>query len=297
MLFEGLSRFCLASAAMLLLCTTSALASPSRKPVSADWELIARSDVIAVAKLNVPLNPLDASLAQKQYDYINLEVNMKQSIKGTPHQAELIRYYTEPSRWQPQASLLKKYNGKEVIVFLVHIDNPSVAGNYFAGATPFAIIPFNAKVLSGISKEVKQQRKIVNQFDSEKLMIVQTTTSKARIRKLFDGLTEKQTQVAAWEQLLKLPRQDAPLIIKVMNDQRFLAKDYAYVPTTLGFEATAQYGPKRVVEAASLLVSYLTKTSSFRTIYNGGSERERLADVNGWRVWCAYHSELTNTFR
>ncbi len=74
-----------------------------------------------------------------------------------------------------------------------------------------------------------------------------------------------------------------------MNDQRPLSEKYAYMPNPPDFfEAKAQYSPSRIVEAASILLNYITGTS-FRSIQNGGSERERIADVNGWRTWCHYN--------
>lgn len=283
-----LFRLFLVSSVALLLSSSAVSAEPSKKPISPMWDLVARSDVIARAKLDIPLAVLKASLDTRNYAYIDLRVDIEETIKGSlPPQPVAVRYFTGPREYSPTAGFLESYNGKEVIVFLLQVDKAGVPGNYFAGATPSAVGPFIAEEFSTVAREVKQQAQIVRQFDE--LPIGKTAAADALIRELFEGLTSKASQAATWERLLKLSREDAPAIVRVMDDQRPLAERYAYVPTPDSFEATAQYGPPRIVEAASILLAYLTETSSFRDVYNGGSERERQADVDGWRVWCAYN--------
>ncbi|HEY9786287.1 MAG TPA: hypothetical protein V6D17_12850, partial [Candidatus Obscuribacterales bacterium] len=87
----------------------------------------------------------------------------------------------------------------------------------------------------------------------------------------------------------EVTRKDVPSIVRVMDNDRPLAQAYAYVPNPPNFfEAIAQYGPPRIVEAAAILLNHITGTS-FRFVHNGGSESERVAEVNGWRVWSYYN--------
>lgn len=287
-LLNFLFRFFVFSSATLLCFGPAVSAEPSKKPVSAKWELIARSDLIARAKIEVPLSALNASLEARKYEFIDLQADVEETVKGSlPQEPVTVRYYTEPSKHDPSARFLEKCNGQEVIVFLVQFDG-DVAGICFAGNTPAAVSPFDAREFLTIAREVAQQQEIAEQFD--KLPVGKTTAADARVRKLLDGLTRGQTQTAAWEQLLKVPRQDIPAIVRAMDDPRPLAQRDVYVPNPPdSFESISQYGPPRIVEAASTLLSYLSKIFTFRAIQNGGSERERQADVNGWRVWCHYN--------
>lgn len=263
--------------------------SAPAQPISERWELIARADLIGKARLEVPLSALKASLVAKEYVDLDLHLNLEDTVKGAvPRGPVVVHYYTKPDEFSPTADFLEEHNGKEVIVFLVHSDYREAVGTYFAGYTPDAVCLFDEEEFRSIALEVAQQEEIALRFGVEALPAEGTTPAERRIRRLFDELTVKETQSEAWAELLRTPRQDVPAIVKLMDDERELAKRRADVPTPHSFEATAHYGPPRIVEAASLLLTFLTKTTSFRFVFNGASERERRADVNGWRVWCRY---------
>jgi hypothetical protein len=53
------------------------------------------------------------------------------------------------------------------------------------------------------------------------------------------------------------------------------------------FEGIAHYGPKLVVDAMAVLLEAMSG-ESFGTIANGGSERERAATVDSWRIYLYY---------
>jgi hypothetical protein len=73
-----------------------------------------------------------------------------------------------------------------------------------------------------------------------------------------------------------------------MNDLRQIPDFDAYLPNPPGgSEAVAHYGPRRIVEAALLILQFITRMGFRR--YESDSEREWLAEINGWRCWCAYN--------
>ena len=53
------------------------------------------------------------------------------------------------------------------------------------------------------------------------------------------------------------------------------------------FEGIRQYEPELVVDALAAILNQITG-EGFGWIYNGGSERERQAEVAGWRAYLHY---------
>lgn len=270
-------------------CTASAM--PSRKPMHAKWELVAQSDLVARAKLHIPLQALKETSGAEKYARIDLQAEIEETVKGEPHsRTVLIGYYREdPPGSAPSPTFLEEHDGQEVILFLAQHGEASAAEPYFfTGFTPDALSSFNAEDLSAIASEVKNQQEIAEHFDS--LPIGQKNAKDEKVRALLGGLTQRQTQVASWEKLLKLTRRDVPGIVRVMNDRRKVPNFDAYVPNKSpdAFEDNAHYGPTCIVEAASTILHHITR-NWFRAVYNGASERERIEDINAWRCWCAYN--------
>ncbi len=272
-------HLCLVLTLVWLSCLPSS-AEPSKQPMNAKWKLIAQSDLIARAKLHVP----PRAFGEKGSGWISLEAAIERPIKGCCRRRQVpIRYYREDLT----GDLLAGFAGKidqDVILFLVQgRDN-----DYFVTRNaPEAVIPFSSEELATIEGEVSQQQEIGQHFDE--LSIGKPTDADSKIQQLFDSLTKVQDQETSWEQLLKLSRQDVPSIVKSMNDQRLIPEFDAYVPTpNSDYEGRAHYGPRRIIEAASIILPYLSG-DSFRFVYNGGSERELLANLYAWRCWCAYN--------
>ena len=278
---------------LILASASSCKAESSRKPASAQWELIAQSDLVARGQLSVPVAAIRRSIQSKKYYYVDLKVRVVEAYKGAKSDTPLtVRYYTEPKSYSPDASTLFAVNQKDVFVFLLKVDNPGIAGYYCAGYTPNAISKFKSEDESLLKKEIEVQKKIAVDFES--LDVGKADSSDKSVRQLLDQLTKSSTQKAAWEKLLELPKSALPAVIRAMKDQRALGNSYAYIPNPPGFfESIAQYGPGCVLDAAAILLNYKTGTSFHQTI-NGGTEREREAEVNGWRVWSYYHAGNQN---
>lgn len=280
--FAGCSRFLILAVISLCL-PIAAFAEPSRHPKHERWELIAQSDLIARARLRVPLNALKENLRTGEHDYIDLQAELLESIKGQfPQRSIRVRYFTEPGDHSPSVKSLEEADGQEVLVFLLLSDDRGAAGWYFAGYTPDAIAPIYAGELSAIAAEVENQEELARCFDT--LPAGQPAPSDARIADLLEKLTSADTQPAAWDQLLKLSPRHAAALVRLLNDRRPTADVDFLVPSP---DHLLHYGPQQIVDAASVVLTGMAHTS-FRFLYNGGSDRERAANVNAWRVWSIY---------
>lgn len=185
-----------------MLSSLSVLATPSKTPLSTHWELVAQSDLIGRGKLVVPVTELKKSIRSKKYDYMKLKINITETAKGqVPKEPLTVRYFTQPADYSPSASSLEANAGKDVIVFLLHVDRAEEPGYYFAGHSVDAVRPCNSADLAAIRSEVKNQKEIAQDFG--RLPIGKSTGADERVKKLFDRLTKKESQKAAWEDLLK----------------------------------------------------------------------------------------------
>jgi hypothetical protein len=51
------------------------------------------------------------------------------------------------------------------------------------------------------------------------------------------------------------------------------------------FEGIRHYGPEVIVEALAAILNQITGESYSPQIVNGGTERERKAAIDGWRIY------------
>ena len=74
-------------------------------------------------------------------------------------------------------------------------------------------------------------------------------------------------------------------MIMLMNDRRELAiKDISLRNSPGFFEPFRHYGPEVVADALAAILNQVTG-EDFGTIHNGGSEHQRRAAIDGWRVY------------
>jgi len=254
------------------------------EPLNSKWMLIAKSDFIVRARLRIP----EAALERQSHgNWIWIEADVEEVCKGELPQGKLlIHYFTEPPEGLPSLGYLSAYNDQDVIVFLTQVDKADATGSdfYFAERTQDVLTPFDSQTFSGIESEVWNQHETVKRFLDKESGEASTAD---KIRRLFDALTDKNGQLQAWEQLLVLPREEIPFIVKNMNDLRAIPQFDAYLPNPPGSgEARAHYAPQKVVQAALLLLPYLTGIEFRR--YESRTPREWLAEMNAWRCWCEH---------
>lgn len=273
---------------LLVLLSPVVSAAPSKKPFSAEWKLIAGSGLIGRGRLLLNAAELKKMVRSTKTGYIHLKVKFTEMAKGELLKEPLtVSYYVDSVDFSPTGGFLQGSTGKDLIVCLLRLDEPVARGFYFVGNAGEGLKPYKVDEFAKISREAKNQREISQNFKS--LPIGMSTRSDEKVLRLFDRLTKEESQQEAWTQLLRLTRKDIPSIIRVMDDNRSLARAWAYAPNPPGsFEPIAYYGPQKIIDSASLLLNCIA-CEGFRSIQNGGSKSERAAELDGWRVWSYYN--------
>lgn len=283
-------------------CTTVSLYYP---PSDAIWPVVAQAEVITTGKLAVPAERIRSCLSSNHHDYVEIRVARGTAIKGNPPEDFVVRWYTEPRDYAPDPNDVIALNGKDVILFLVNATDEveedgmpvtildfkaeepyADAYFYFAGYTPQALIPSSAAELEDVQHEASTQQQLLANFSEAFPPSEEPLYTK--VRKLIDATTRKDSQMAAFRELEKLGSKAVPAIIMLMDDRRDLA-----IPTISlrnhsdHWEARRLYGPKKVVDAMAAILNQITG-QYFGNIHNGGSEMERQATVDGWRIYLYY---------
>jgi len=274
---------------MKSLCTTisvviwvslASAAEPNSAPDSGLWRLVAKSHTIVSGRLEAPLEQIKEANASGQGHYVDISVSEARAVKGPPSTGPvLVRYWTEPQAYAPSTTLLEVLDGKEAILFLFQFDEAG-PGNFFT-RSPDALQAFSPEGLAAVVAEVKAQEAILKAYQ-------RTGTEDAyfrRVKKLVDAITKPRRAEDALTELQSLGKESVPAMIHLMDDRRALAIKQIAVQNPPGhWEGIAHYTPQCIVDVMSTLLGRIT-SETFGTIYNGGSERERAAEVNAWRIY------------
>ncbi len=249
--------------------------------------MIAVADVVARGKLNVSQNALEALKSSNKNQYLELGLDDVVSVKGTDMvPPNVIHYYLGGGPDSPSKNAIIDSNGKSVTVFLVYCEDPNATGFHFVRFSPSAVRPFDEHEFLAIEQEVAKEKQVA---ESAQTAARSPDTWDNQVRKLLYELTVRQTQESAWKQLLKMPEESIPALIRAMSDSRKLADPWVVVPTNgSSFEALAHYSPKTVLEAVSILLNNKVN-GGLRPITSWDTEKEKHTILNAWRVWAYYN--------
>jgi len=251
------------------------------------WVLVAESHVIATGTLEVPVGEIRSRIKSRNPDYVPLILKEAKLLKGSASSEITVRWYADTREYAPKPERIISLNGKNVLLFLIKVDDDSVKGFYFAGDTPQAVAdPDNAfleKVRAEISTQAQILKKFVDKFPPTTEPLYQ------KVKSLIDATTRKSAQMGAFRQLEELGEKGVPAIIMQMDDRRDLAIPAISLQNKSpeAWEGLRHYGPEKIVDAMSAILNQITGWS-FGSIYNGGTERERRTTVDGWRIYL-YH--------
>jgi hypothetical protein len=251
------------------------------------WALIAESQIVATGMLEVPVAEIRSRIESHKPEYVGLILKNAKALKGSAPSEIPIRWYTDARGYALRPERIISLNGRNAVLFLIKVDEESVKGFYFAGDTPKAIADADAGFLEKVRAEVSAQEQILKSFDNRFPPANEPLYQK--VKDEIDATTRKSTQMGAFRQLEQLGEKGVPAIIMQMDDRRDLAIHAISLQNKSpeAWEACRQYGPVKVVDAMSAILTQITGLS-FGNIDNGGSERERRATVDGWRVYL-YH--------
>ncbi|MBL7649033.1 MAG: hypothetical protein JNK74_22885 [Candidatus Hydrogenedentes bacterium] len=262
----------------------STLASEAESTQNDDlWRLVAQAHTIVGGRLIVPVAEIQAAAAAGEGRYVNITVGTTRVLKRPTQSASVsIQWWTEPNSNGPTVGTIENLDGQEAILFLTQFDEAG-PGHFFL-RTPKALQASSPEAWAAIEAEVSAQEAILKNYQPPAIK----DTEFRRVRKLVDSLTHPERAEEALSELQSLGKESVPAMIHLMDDRRSLTVKQITVSMPAGhWEGIAHYAPQCVVDVMSILLSRITG-ESFGTLQNGGSERERAAAVDAWRVYLHY---------
>lgn len=258
-------------------------------------ELVAASQLILIATARVPRAELLDAARSPSPDYLNIPLTRVEYLKGSPSKATVVlRAYPKDRPYAPSnAALLAAANAPNIFFLLQVDDGP--AGLYFAGNTSAALQPASPDTTEAVRREIARQRRILDNWRSDPTLpyydevgrLIAKLTSIERTGQRGTE-AELQAQQEVFRRLEALGEAAVPAIVAHMDDRRALAFHQISLVNhdPNAWESMRHYRPELVVDALAAILNEITG-KSFGHIYNGGSEGERRAAVNGWRIYSA----------
>ena len=265
----------------------SAIAFAQPGPPDELWKLVAQSHMIVVGTPSVPADQIEQSERSGRYDYIAVPARVNDCLKGDPcPETVVVRYFTRPAWYSPAQRTLVESSGNQSVLFLTQVDTQTLSGApeiYFAGHTPKAIQPYSEELLCQIRVETLAQKRIIDDFARN--FRPEDEPSSVKVRSLIEATLHRRTEKRAFADLEALGEAAVPAMIMFMDDRRELPlKEISLRNGPDAFETFRTYGPKVVADAIAAILNQVTG-EDFGTIVHGGSERERRAVIDAWRVY------------
>jgi hypothetical protein len=260
--------------AIAFACTAIRSGAEERKIPNDLWKLIAKSDTIAIGELHY-------EAVKGTDEYVSLEFDVTKELKSTgPNKGKIeIRFYDRNETHADIIRHFKELSSKPSLVFAVQIDDPAVEGLYLAGIFSESVFPSTPEVEAAIDRELGLQARIVRDFEPDN-----RAPHFKLVERLLASIVDADSQQNAFSDLEALGEEAVPAIVAQMNDFRELPNSGMTLKNSPGhWEAVRHYGPDKVVDAMAAILNQLTH-QSYRAIYNGGSDRERKACIDAWRV-------------
>ncbi|MGV9008210.1 hypothetical protein [Brevundimonas sp.] len=280
----------IASISMLLLVLAG---SPTSAQDSSLWRLVAQSDVIVVGVPEALSEPLPAR------DYVELELDIAQTLKGDAGQHPRIWWFSEPRDYAPSAEQIRVSSGTPSLVFAVLSEGRS----YFAGNTSTALRTADAGSVADTRAEIGRQAELLTNWQTSTdaphyeevqaiIEAIATLPPASRDERRSGTLAHQRL----FDRLIALGPEAVPAIIEQMDDRRALANPTISLVnhSPNAFEGIRHYGPKVMVDALAAVLNQLTG-ESFGFIYNGGTTPQRDAAVRGWRIYLDHIRKSSNT--
>jgi hypothetical protein len=145
-----------------------------------------------------------------------------------------------------------------------------------------ALRPAQASLIAELQKEIARQEAVSRNWhphpDSPHYQEVQA---------LIGRLVDSATQEKAIEDLDNLGPDAVLAIIDLMDDRRALGTPEMTLKNRSpdAFEGLAHYGPATVLDVCVGILNRSAQADFFDSLVNGGSESERQAAVDAWRVY------------
>lgn len=285
-----MQRIAIAAALVQLtwtICCDSSAETAARKPGCpadpATSQLVTSASDIIVGELIVDMKSASASAETGLSHYTDLRFLVDGRLKGDLNDQVTVHHFQEENPWTVSDQSIADVRNSLSIISLVKVDGSR--GGYYFVQSPDAIIRADQATITSFAAEIERQRRMLDRFE-----IDESLPQWAEVRRLVSrlGVVSGERQQQVFDELIKLGPESVPAIIAMMDDRREL-KTKALSLENKGphaFEAFRHYGPELVVDGLAAVLNQITGLS-FSSIYNGGSERERVHAVNAWRVYAA----------
>jgi len=243
--------------------------------------VLASSDIVATGDLS-----FDAVSGTGQY--VILKFRPKELHKSTVRKERQIkiRFFDRSEKHAEIIQRLNRFTEKPALVALVRVDEQAVEGFYLAGDLKDSVRDPDPALERAIKREVKFQDKIAHDFVRDPDLPHYEV-----VKNLLYSIKDPDSQQIAFTKLESLGEDGVPAIIAHMDDFRDLPHHRMSLKNPPGhWEGVRHYGPEKVVDALAAILNQLTEHSYRSTIYSGGSDHERRACIDAWRVHL-HHTE------
>ena len=246
--------------------------------------LVAASDLVLTGVPQTSADVIAAAAAhQPSPEWIAVPIGSPTQLKGADEAPLTVRIYPENISYRPPVATLTALAGKPALFFLVRVDQGET-GLYFAGGSPLALQPASAEAVSATTAEIARQASQLRYWKPDP-----AAPHAREVARLIAqlGVVDGHAQQAAFERLEALGPSAIPAIVARMDVRRPLAvRQISLVNHAAdSFEGMRHYGPELVVDALDAILNQLAGQGG--SIVNGGSERQRRAAVETWRVYTA----------
>jgi len=247
-------------------------------------ELIAGSSLVLIGTMDLPKERLAEEARKSAPDYLDISIRIEDVVKGGDVGSATVRFYPKDAPYKPSNDSVLGLGGAPAIFFLTRVDEGPV-GLYFAGHSPEALKPATEQTVGAARAEAARQKDIIRSW-REDTALPRFSEVRALIARL--GRVSGAEQQRVFNRLEALGKEAVPAIVAQMDDRRALRTQAISLENRSpdALEGVRYYGPKQVVDGLDAVLNQVTG-ESFGSIANGGSDRERDAAVDGWRIYAS----------
>jgi hypothetical protein len=261
------------------------LSEPDGAARNIPWRLVARSNAIVRARLNIPEDAMLA-LRGRENKYASIGLTVSAKLKNDRLLGDFIQLkaYAAPLAGAPNAATLAALKDKEAIFFLAHPYDASTDAYYFAGNTRGALLSANPEPEDAVRREVEEQLRLARTISA--YLARNTPAHDEEVADLIEVAVLPLTSASAMGKLFELGCDAVPALVRHMDDRRLLPGRLVSLSCfgTGCFEAQTNYRPIAVVDLLAIVLDRITH-ESLGDIYNGGSEEQRRRTIEAWKVW------------
>jgi hypothetical protein len=184
---------------LLFLCSLGWLHAEYHPKPGEIWPLVARSQVIVIGTLGVPLERIQECLSTNKHDHVNLTVKTEKMLMGNAAEAFKVSWFTDSRNNSPDPEQVIRSNGKKVMLFLSVSHEDQMERYYFAGDSTESLAESGEEFQQKVLLEIELQRKVIaapaQAVEAPNPVVLQ------KVRKLIHATTRKESQMDAFKQL------------------------------------------------------------------------------------------------